>query len=192
MTAAQPVVVDTMAVSALVNEQRDPDTARDYRKLVADRPVLVSFVTIAEMRYGAIKAGWGELRTRGLERSLSQVVVVQPDDELIRACASLRARVRAWRSATRAEASRGRPVDRRHRTASRPRARLGRRRVRPGRRAQRPETQKCLISDRGQPGAQRRRGRGRCLRLRVVCSVDDSLYAVLKPLAVQAVVRYEG
>jgi tRNA(fMet)-specific endonuclease VapC len=91
LTAARPVVVDTMAVSALLNEQRDPDTARDYRRLVGDRPVLVSFVTIAEMRYGALKAGWGELRTRGLERSLSQVVVVQPDDELIRACASLRA-----------------------------------------------------------------------------------------------------
>ncbi len=44
------------------------------------------------MRYGAIRAGWGELRTRGLERSLSRVVVVQPDDELIRTCASLRAR----------------------------------------------------------------------------------------------------
>ena len=91
MTAARPVVVDTMAVSALVNEQRDPDTARRYRQLVADRSVLVSFVTVGEMRYGAIKAGWGELRTRGLERALSQVVVVQPDDELIRTCAALRA-----------------------------------------------------------------------------------------------------
>jgi hypothetical protein len=91
VTAARPVVVDTMAVSALVNEQRDPDTARSYRQMVADRPVLVSFVTVAEMRYGALKAGWGELRTRALERSLSQLVVVQPDDELIRACASLRA-----------------------------------------------------------------------------------------------------
>lgn len=92
MTAGRPVVVDTMAVSALVNEQRDPDRARRYRQLVADRSVLVSFVTVGEMRYGAIKAGWGELSARGLERALSQVVVVQPDDELIRTCASLRAR----------------------------------------------------------------------------------------------------
>ncbi len=80
-----------MAVSALVNEQRDSDTARSYRQMVADRPVLVSFETVAEMRYGALKAGWGDLRSRALERSLSQLVVVQPDDELIRACASLRA-----------------------------------------------------------------------------------------------------
>ena len=78
MTAARPVVVDTMAVSALVNEQRNAATARDYRRLVADRPVLVSFVTVVEMRYRALKAGWGELRTRGLDRSLSQVVVASP------------------------------------------------------------------------------------------------------------------
>lgn len=31
-------------------------------------------------------------RTGGLERSLSRLVVVQPDDELIRICATLRAR----------------------------------------------------------------------------------------------------
>lgn len=78
-----------MAVSALVNEHRDPNTAR---QVVADRPVLVSFVTVTEMRYGAIKAGWGELRTQSLERALARLVVVQPDDELIRVCASLRAR----------------------------------------------------------------------------------------------------
>lgn len=92
MTPTRPVVVDTMAVSALMNQQRDPAPARQYRELIAARPVVVSFVTIAELRYGAIKAGWGELRTRSLERSLSRLVVVQPDDELIRTCATLRAR----------------------------------------------------------------------------------------------------
>jgi len=64
VTSPEPLVIDTMAVSALVNEQRDPATARRYRQLVAGRRVVVSFVTIAEMRYGAIKAGWSELRTR--------------------------------------------------------------------------------------------------------------------------------
>ena len=92
MTPGPPVVVDTMAVSALVNEHRDADTAWRYRRVVADRSVLVSFVTVTEMRYGAIKAGWGELRTRSLERALARLVVVQPDDELIGLCASPRAR----------------------------------------------------------------------------------------------------
>lgn len=87
-----PVVVDTMAVSAVINADRDPETASQYRRLIARRPVVVSFVTITEMRYGASKAAWGELRTRTLERSLSKLVVVQPDDELMRTCASLRAR----------------------------------------------------------------------------------------------------
>ncbi len=43
------------------------------------------------MRFGAIKAGWGEVRRRGLERVLSRLVVVQPDDGLMRTCAELRA-----------------------------------------------------------------------------------------------------
>ena len=51
----------------------------------------MSFVTITEMRFGAIKAAWGEVRRRGLERALAQVVVVQPDDDLMLTCAELRA-----------------------------------------------------------------------------------------------------
>lgn len=54
--------------------------------------MVVSFVTITELRYGALKARWGELRRRALERDLAQLVVVQPDDQLVRVCAELRAR----------------------------------------------------------------------------------------------------
>jgi predicted nucleic acid-binding protein len=85
------VVVDTMAVSALVNAGRDPAAAATYRSLIDGRSVVVSFVTITEMRFGALKAGWGEIRRRGLERALSHLVVVQPDDDLMRICAELRA-----------------------------------------------------------------------------------------------------
>jgi hypothetical protein len=53
--------------------------------------VLVSAATVAELRFGAIKAGWSELRCRALERDLAQLTVVQPDDELITVCAQLRA-----------------------------------------------------------------------------------------------------
>jgi tRNA(fMet)-specific endonuclease VapC len=51
----------------------------------------VSFATVTELRYGALRAGWGELRRRGLERDLAQFVIVQPDDQLMRTCAGLRA-----------------------------------------------------------------------------------------------------
>jgi tRNA(fMet)-specific endonuclease VapC len=45
---------------------------------------------VTELRYGALKAGWGELRRRGLERDLARVAIVQPDDRLMQACAQLR------------------------------------------------------------------------------------------------------
>lgn len=80
-----------MVVSALANVDRDPAAAARCRATIGDRPVVVSFVTVTEMRFGAIKAGWGEVRQRGLERVLARLVVVQPDDELMRTCAELRA-----------------------------------------------------------------------------------------------------
>ncbi len=95
MTPPASVVVDTMVVSALVNAGRDPGAAERCRSAVDGRSVVVSFVTVTEMRFGAIKAGWGEIRRRGLERVLSRLVVVQPDDDLMRTCAELRATCRA-------------------------------------------------------------------------------------------------
>lgn len=92
---AEAVVVDTMVISALLIAHRQPEPAANYRALIAARPIVVSFVTVTEARYGALKAGWGELRRRGLERDLSRLVVVQPDDQLMQACAELRARCEA-------------------------------------------------------------------------------------------------
>lgn len=85
------VVVDTMVVSALINAARQPKLAAEYSRLIEGRPVVVSFATIAELRYGAMKAGWGDLRRRALERDLAGFVIVQPDDRLITVCAELRA-----------------------------------------------------------------------------------------------------
>lgn len=79
-----------MVVSSLVNAVRQPGLAADYRSLIAGRPTLISFATVTEMRYGALKAGWGQLRRRGLERDLARLTIVQPDDELMRVCAELR------------------------------------------------------------------------------------------------------
>lgn len=91
MTPSASVVADTMVVSALVNAGRDPGAATRYRSVIDGRSVVVSFVTITEMRFGAIKAGWGEIRRRSLERVLARLVVVQPDDDLMLTCAELRA-----------------------------------------------------------------------------------------------------
>lgn len=85
------VVVDTMVVSSLINAARQPQIASDYSQLIEARPVVVSFATVTELRYGAMKAGWGDLRRRALERDLAQFVIVQPDDRLMTVCAELRA-----------------------------------------------------------------------------------------------------
>ncbi len=71
---APAVVVDTMVVSSIVHGTREPGIAASYRSLIGNRPVVVSFVTVTELRYGALKAGWGDLRRRGLERDLAQLV----------------------------------------------------------------------------------------------------------------------
>lgn len=46
------VVLDTMAVSALVNATRNPQRAVAYRRTIAAAPIVVSFVTVTELRYG--------------------------------------------------------------------------------------------------------------------------------------------
>jgi hypothetical protein len=50
-----------MVVSALVNASRQPEPAATYRSLIAKWPIVVSFATVTELRYGARTAGWGEL-----------------------------------------------------------------------------------------------------------------------------------
>ena len=63
MTAAPPtgVVVDTMVISWLFDERPNP-LAERYRDLIGPVPVLLAFQTVMELRFGAIRAGWGELR----------------------------------------------------------------------------------------------------------------------------------
>ena len=91
MTAAgaAAVVVDTMVISWLFDD-RPNSVADDYRTLIGATPVLLAFQTVMELRYVALRAGWGELRRRRLERRLAELTVVQPDDEMIRVCAELR------------------------------------------------------------------------------------------------------
>jgi predicted nucleic acid-binding protein len=111
MTGALPpgVVVDTNVMSWLLDER--PNTLADrYRALIGQRSVVLSFQSVMEMRYGAFRANWGELRRWRLERRLTALVVVQPDepyvDDLRRASSTLRAvrlapgRLRPFRQTT--------------------------------------------------------------------------------------------
>lgn len=84
------VVIDTDVASWLLDPRPSPH-AEEARRVVADRSRVVSFVTVTELRYGASRAGWGELRRRRLERSLADLDVIQTSEALIDRCASLRA-----------------------------------------------------------------------------------------------------
>lgn len=66
------------------------------RTLVDGRTAVISFVSAAELRYGALRAGWGEFRLRRLARSLADLDVIQSDQRLIERSAELR----AWASRT--------------------------------------------------------------------------------------------
>lgn len=80
-----------MVVSALMNSVRRPEPAARYWTVVAERRIVVSFATGTEMRYGALKAGWGEFRRRVLDRDLARLAIVEPDDDVMNVCAQLRA-----------------------------------------------------------------------------------------------------
>jgi len=93
MTVAPPVgvVVDTMVISWLFDDRPSPLADR-YRALIGPAPVLLAFQTVMELRFGAMRAGWGELRCRRLDRRIAELAVIQPDDEMITTCAELRTR----------------------------------------------------------------------------------------------------
>lgn len=84
------VVIDTDIASWLL-DPRPLVHAEEARRVIGDRARVVSFVTVTELRYGALRAGWGELRRRQLERSIGDLEVIQTSGRLISRCAELRA-----------------------------------------------------------------------------------------------------
>lgn len=93
MRAPAPVVcVDTNVFTAWLNP-RSPLIALYGKHLYGCR-LAVSQQTVAESRYGAVAAGWGERRREALERLLRRCRVLPVDDELTWAYARLRHRCR--------------------------------------------------------------------------------------------------
>jgi predicted nucleic acid-binding protein len=82
-------VLDTVVFSAL--GVRGREELRDlYRGEVEGRRVVLSFQTVAELRFGARNAGWGDRRRAELEERISAVAVRVADDRLTRAYAELK------------------------------------------------------------------------------------------------------
>jgi tRNA(fMet)-specific endonuclease VapC len=61
-----------------------------YEPIIVGRPAFVSFQTVAELRYGAFRRGWGEARLRKLDAKIASVEVVHSGDELVATYARLR------------------------------------------------------------------------------------------------------
>lgn len=85
-----PVVVDTGVFGADLSASSKP-LADLYEAMLADREVLISFVTVAELRYGALRAGWGGRRRNELEATIGAAKIVWPGHGLASEYARLRA-----------------------------------------------------------------------------------------------------
>ena len=84
------VVVDTSVISTELDE-RLRGRRQDYDAHLRGRNLLLSFQTVAELHYGALRAGWGELRTRRLQRLLTeQTRPVETDPKMAAIAARLR------------------------------------------------------------------------------------------------------
>jgi predicted nucleic acid-binding protein len=84
-----PLLVDTDAFSFMLTK-RGPYA--EFVSLVAGHLLALSFVTVGELRGGAIKRGWGPHRLGPLEERISAAVVLRSTDEVIHRYAALQAR----------------------------------------------------------------------------------------------------
>ncbi len=90
MSAGRPaVVVDTSVFGAELTQRRAA-IAGSYRRHIEGREVFISFVTAAELRYGAALAAWGERRLARLDARIAVAEVVWAGEGLVDAYVSLR------------------------------------------------------------------------------------------------------
>jgi len=64
--------------------------AERYAAIITGRPAFISFQTPAELRYGALRRGWGSARMLRLEAKIQRAEVVHTGPELVLVCARLR------------------------------------------------------------------------------------------------------
>ena len=87
-TATARLVVDTDVASFVFKWH--PDFAPRYVAIVRGAELVVSFVTLAEMRQGALDANWGPRKCDVLEAYLADFSVLHSDSRLCSTWAALR------------------------------------------------------------------------------------------------------
>lgn len=83
------ILVDTGVFSASISRRRRARFERQVG-LMGGNQVFLAAVTIAELRYGALVAGWGDQRRQRLEQSMAATTVVPVSDSLLTTAAELR------------------------------------------------------------------------------------------------------
>jgi tRNA(fMet)-specific endonuclease VapC len=73
------LLLDTNVVSYLM---RDDLLARVYRPRLVNHALAISFMTVAELYEGALRANWGSAKRRALDEVGSSFVVIPSDDRL--------------------------------------------------------------------------------------------------------------
>jgi tRNA(fMet)-specific endonuclease VapC len=86
------IVVDTDVASYIFNWH---SSAPGYVKALRGGELVLSFMTIAELRMGAISAGWGARRRALLEEFICRFEVVYADNNLCTVWGQVRANARA-------------------------------------------------------------------------------------------------
>ena len=86
------IVVDTDVASYIFNWH---SLAQRYADALRGSELILSFMTIAELRMGAISAGWGNRRRLLLEQFIQRFELVYRDNDLCTVWARIRADARA-------------------------------------------------------------------------------------------------
>jgi len=76
MSRTSPVVVDTDVVSFVF---KNHPFASYYHVILADRPLCVSLITVAEIEYGMESKNWGLQRRELMRRFLDRFSILLPD-----------------------------------------------------------------------------------------------------------------
>ncbi|CAB4891546.1 unannotated protein [freshwater metagenome] len=83
------LVVDTGVFSASLSRRRLP-SASPYLEMLSGHQLFLASVTVAELRFGALVAGWGESRRLRLEQGIESTTVIPVTDALLTEIASFR------------------------------------------------------------------------------------------------------
>jgi predicted nucleic acid-binding protein len=87
-TATDKLVVDTEVASFVFKWH--PEFAARYLAIMRDPELVVSFMTLAEMRQGALEANWGPRKCAALETYLADFSVLHTDSLLCSTWAAIR------------------------------------------------------------------------------------------------------